>query len=94
MVGRQFAARVAASLLHAVGLPELVATDRAGYEVTAAALAADPAGLALLRRRLAANRLHAPLFATAAYTRRLETAFAQMHERHHSGLSPDHFNVD
>jgi protein O-GlcNAc transferase len=73
--GDAFASRVAASLLHAVGLPELVVADGAAYERTAVALAQDPARLAALRAKLAANRLSTPLFDTARFTRDLEAAF-------------------
>ena len=54
--GRSFAARVAGSLLHAVGLPELVTTSLAEYEALALALARDPGRLAELRERLGRNR--------------------------------------
>ncbi len=94
MAGRQFAARVAASLVHAVGLPALAAPDRDAYEAAALALARDPDALGTLRDRLAANRLTAPLFRTAVYTRRVEAAFEEMHRRRLAGLLPDHFDVD
>lgn len=89
--GRQFAARVATSLVHAIGLPELAAADAEAYEAMALTLARDPHRLADLRRRLAENRLTAPLFRTADYARRLEAAFAEMHRRRLAGLTPDHF---
>lgn len=94
LAGRQFAARVAASLLHGVGLPELVATSEADYAALALDLARDPAKLADLRARLAANRLTSPLFDTAGYTRRVEDAFTHMHQRRLEGLAPEHFNVE
>lgn len=94
MPGCQFAARVAGSLVHAVGLPELVVPDRAAYEATALALAHDPRGLRDLRERLAANRLTSPLFRTADYTRRVEAAFTEMQRRRLAGFSPDHFEVE
>jgi len=93
VAGRQFAARVAASLLHAVGLPELAVRTEADYAQAALELARDPARLAGLRTRLAANRATHPLFATAAYTRRVEEAFARMHARRLEGLPPEHFTV-
>nr|WP_086493562.1 tetratricopeptide repeat protein [Novosphingobium panipatense] len=93
MTGHQFAARVATSLVHAVGLPELAVPDRNSYEATALALAHDPRGLRDLRERLAAHRLTSPLFRTADYTRGVEAAFEQMHRRRLAGLSPDHFEV-
>lgn len=86
--GRSFASRVAASLVHAVDLPELVVDSDAAYESTALALARDPARLADLRARLATNRLTQPLFDTAGHARALEAAFAAVHQRHLDGLSP------
>jgi predicted O-linked N-acetylglucosamine transferase (SPINDLY family) len=86
--GRSFNARVAASLLHAVGLPELVTESLAEYEALALALARDPAQLAALRSRLGANRLTTPLFDTAGYARALEDALEQAVARARAGLPP------
>ncbi|HEY4254077.1 MAG TPA: glycosyltransferase [Roseomonas sp.] len=86
--GRSFNARVAASLLHAIGLPELVTDTLAGYEALALALARDPARLRTVRDRLAANRLTTPLFDTAGYTGALEAAFTQAAGRARAGLPP------
>ena len=72
--GRQFAARVAASLLAAVGLPELIAGTDEAYEALALDLATDPDRLAAIRAKLAANRLSQPLFDTVGYTRDFEAA--------------------
>ena len=94
LAGRQFAARVASSLVTAAGLPELAVTSESAYEALALELAHDPQRLATLRARLAANRLTCPLFDTTAYTRRVERAFEAMHQRHLSGDAPDHFAVD
>jgi predicted O-linked N-acetylglucosamine transferase (SPINDLY family) len=92
-VGEAFAARVAASLLTAIGLPGLIVSTLDQYEELAVHLAKHPAHLADIRRRLAENRLSAPLFDTPLYTRHIEAAFAQIHERHHAGLAPDHVFV-
>ena len=73
-----FAGRVAGSLLHAVGLPELVVADGEAYERTAVELARDPQRMAALRAKLAANRLATPLFDTAGFTRGLEEAYAAL----------------
>ena len=88
--GSAFAGRVAASLLTGVGLPELIAETPDEYESMALALARDPARLATLKEKLAANRLTTPLFDTAGFTRDLEAAFTAMQERRRSGLAPDH----
>jgi predicted O-linked N-acetylglucosamine transferase (SPINDLY family) len=91
--GETFAARVGASLLHAVGLPELVTHSTADYAALAVALATDPPRLAALRGRLAAQRSIAPLFDTARFTRGLEAAFAAMWARHANGEPPASFAV-
>ena len=88
--GETFASRVAASMLIAIGLPELVAETPADYERLAVSLASDPERLAKLRNRLEENRLSAPMFDTIAYTRNLESVFEQMHARHAAGLPPEH----
>jgi predicted O-linked N-acetylglucosamine transferase (SPINDLY family) len=92
-IGRQFAARVGASLVRAVGLPELAVESEADYETLALELATTPALLGELRTRLAANRQTAPLFDTKRYTRQLEAAFDAIAQRHAAGLPPDHIAV-
>jgi len=86
--GRHFASRVSASLLEAVGLGELVTDSLPAYEALARRLAEDPAALAALRARLAANRLSAPLFDTALTARHLEVAYAEMWAIHAAGEAP------
>lgn len=92
-IGRSFAARMAASLLTAIGLPELIAQTRASYEGTAIALARDPARLAEIRAKLAANRLVAPLFDSRLFTANLESAYISMFERSQRGLPPGPIHV-
>jgi predicted O-linked N-acetylglucosamine transferase (SPINDLY family) len=92
-LGDTFAGRVAASLLRATGLPELVAETPERYEALALALAADRGRLAGLRRRLEEARGSAPLFDTRAFTRHLEAAFATMDARCQAGLPPESFRV-
>jgi len=91
--GETFAGRVAASVVTAAGLPELVMPTPEAYEDEAVRLAGDPASLGRLRQRLASARANAPLFDTAAYTRHLEAAFATMHARALDGLPPEAFEV-
>lgn len=92
--GRSFASRVAASLLQAVGLPELIAPDARGYEELAVSLARDPAALAALRDRLARNRRTKPLFDTTRFRQELESAYITMWEKHRRGETPAGFHVD
>ena len=91
--GRSFASRVAASLVCAAGLPELVVEDAAGYEALALALARDGARLLALRRRLAAGRALCALFNTGAYARDLAVAFRCMWALHVRGEGPADFDV-
>ncbi|EGD60028.1 TPR repeat-containing protein [Novosphingobium nitrogenifigens DSM 19370] len=85
--GRCFAARVGASLNHAVGLSDLVTHDAAGFESLAIALARDPERLAAVRARLA-DRDKTPLFDTAGFTRAIEAAYRAAWQRHADGLPP------
>ena len=71
-LGETFVSRVGASLLHAVGLPELVAETWENYQALALSLARDPSKLLGLRERLSAQRLTAPLFNTPVFARDLE----------------------
>ena len=92
-IGESFAARVAASLLNAIGLPELIATTQEQYEATAIELATNPTRLAELKDRLHRNRLTMPLFDSEQFTRHLENAYTQMYERYQADLRPEHIYV-
>ncbi len=93
LTGSTFPGRVGASLLGAVGLPELVTTSGPQYEDLAVALAVDPQKLRSLRDRLARNRLSEPLFDTQRFTRNLESAYRTMFDRCCAGLPAEHFSV-
>jgi len=88
-MGQAFAARVAASLLNALELPQLITRTMAEYEDLAVGLAADRARLARIRQALAAKRITAPLFDTRLYTRHLQSALAEVHARRRAGLPPE-----
>ena len=92
-IGQSFAARVAASLLNAAGLPELIATTQEQYEAKAVELAGTPGQLAELKERLHRNRLTMPLFDTEQFAVHLENAYTQMYERYLSNLSPEHIYI-
>jgi predicted O-linked N-acetylglucosamine transferase (SPINDLY family) len=79
--GETFAGRVAASLLKAVGLPEMIADSLPAYEQMVLRLAHDPATLHEIRAKLARNRTTCPAFDTARFTRNLEAAFLSIYER-------------
>lgn len=91
--GDGFAARMATSLLHAVGLPELVARSSDEYEALAVQLAREPATLSALRERLLSARCSAPLFDTPRFCMHLEAAYRIMVDRALAHQSPAHFAV-
>ena len=91
--GTSFAGRVAASLLTAIGLPELITHTLADYEALALDLARDQDRLAAVGDKLARNRRTHPLFDTARATRHLESAFVTMVERFRRGDTPESFDV-
>jgi len=81
VMGEAFTGRVAASLLRAIGMPELVTNNLAEYEALALGLALDPARLAALREKLARNIATTPLFDADGFTRDLEAAYLKMTNR-------------
>ena len=91
--GRTFAGRVAGSLLHALGLPELVTESPGAYEALAMRLAVNPAELGGIKSRLAANLATHPLFDTDKFRRHIEAAYECMHDRRLRGLQPEGFSV-
>ena len=90
LMGNSFATRVAASLLNAIGLPELVTKSQEEYEALAIEIAANPEKLVSLKQKLANNRLTTPLFDTPQFTNNLEQTYAHMYERYQSDLPPAH----
>lgn len=92
-LGETFAGRVAASLLNAIGLPELVTSTPAAYEALAIELARSPGKMSAIKRKLADNRLTAPLFDSQRFTRHLEAAYSAMYARHRADLAPGHIRV-
>jgi predicted O-linked N-acetylglucosamine transferase (SPINDLY family) len=86
--GPTFAARVGASMLTAVGLPELIAADLARYEALAVELAGDPAQLGRFRERLREGRTTAALFDTPRFVRNLERGYRAVWAIHEAGEPP------
>jgi predicted O-linked N-acetylglucosamine transferase (SPINDLY family) len=92
--GTAFPGRVAASLLQAIGMPELITETLEDYERLALSLAKDKAKLAACRTKLAQNRLSQPLFKTAQFTRHIEAAFLGMQARLAQNQPPQSFAVE
>lgn len=93
-MGEAFASRVAASLLRAMDLPELVTTDGLAFEARAIELATDQAQLKDLRVRLAVNRMQAPLFDIERSARSIERAYQLVHARRLAGQPPAALHID
>jgi protein O-GlcNAc transferase len=92
--GESFAARMGASLLTAMGLPELIAYDRPAFERLAIELAREPSRLADLRGKLSATRGSVALFDTPRLARSLETLYLRMYQRQRLGLLPEHLLLE
>ena len=91
--GKSFAGRVAASLLHAIEMPELITYNQQEFEDRAVDLATHPEKLAALKLKLSKNRLTTPLFDTKLYTKHFEAALIEAYERYQSDLPPAHIEV-
>jgi predicted O-linked N-acetylglucosamine transferase (SPINDLY family) len=92
-MGEGFASRVAASLLHAIGLPELVTQTQKDYEALAIELATNSAKLKAIKDKLSTNRHSSPLFDTLSYSKHIESVYTKMYERYLAGSPPDHIYI-
>ena len=92
--GESFASRVAASLLEAMKMPELISTTQAEYERLAIELGRNPVKIAALKAKLEKNRFTTPLFNSRSYTRHIEAAYIKMVDRYKNQLQPDHIIIE
>lgn len=88
-MGQAFPSRVAGSLLHSVGMSEMITHSLDEYEAKALRLALNPAELQEVRRRLAANKAASPLFDTCEFCRNLEALYIAMSRQAGLGNQPD-----
>jgi hypothetical protein len=91
--GETFAGRVAASLLSAIDMPELITKSLNEYEVLAIDLAKNPEKLKALKEKLQQNRFTTPLFNTQLSTDQIESAYIKMYERSQAGFPPEHLEI-
>ena len=92
--GASFAGRVAASMLKAAGLPELVTASLEDYEALALELATDRHRLSSIRQKLADQRPTCPLFDGDRFRRHVEAAYTAMWDIHRRGEHPRGFRVE
>jgi predicted O-linked N-acetylglucosamine transferase (SPINDLY family) len=93
LLGKSFAGRVAASLLGAVGLSDLIATTSAQYEQIAYELFKDKEKLLQYKKMLLEARLNEVLFNSEEFSKNIEASYLMMYKRYHDGLSPEHMKV-
>jgi predicted O-linked N-acetylglucosamine transferase (SPINDLY family) len=93
LAGESFASRIAASLLTALGVPELITSTQQEYEQLAIDLALHPDRLTRIRAKVQDRRLSSPLFDTPRFARNLEAAFMAIHDRYQAGTAPDHIRL-
>jgi predicted O-linked N-acetylglucosamine transferase (SPINDLY family) len=91
--GESFASRVAGSILHAVGLEELIVESEADYEALALRIYRDRAYHRQLKQRVKAGVQHGSLYDAKKYTRAFEQALAEVHKRYHQGEAPQDLEV-
>jgi len=90
--GKSFASRVAASLLTAINLPELITSSQEEYELLAIKLGNNPNELIHLKQKIENTKLRSNLFDTVAFTDVLEKAYLEAYDRYLLGSAPD--NID
>jgi len=93
LIGNSFSSRVAASILNALNMPELITNTREQYESLATDLAQDDEKLESIKSKLVKNLPNSALFNSQTFANNLELAFEKMHQRSKSGLKPDHIIV-
>lgn len=93
-MGESFASRMAASLLNAVGLPELITTTPLAYESLAIELATKPDQLEKIKDKLVRNIPTSLLYNPKLFTQHIELAYHEMYQRYQEELTPDHIYVE
>jgi len=93
LIGKSFASRVAASLLTAIDLPELITSTQSAYEAQAIELAHNPDKLASIKEKLAQNRSSTQLFNTSLFTKNIEAVYTKIYQRYQEDLPPDHISI-
>lgn len=91
--GESFVSRVLTSIVRAAGMPELVASNEAGYEALVLDLILDRARLLAIRQRVCDQRLQCALFDTQSFAQSLTRGLELAWERSEAGQPPDHIVV-
>lgn len=92
-VGRSFQSRVAASLLNALDLPELIMKTADQYEQYAIEMANNPNKLFSIKQKLSRNKPRSSLFDCKSFAHQIEAAYTKMHRRYQNGLQPENMHI-
>ena len=92
-LGSTFSGRVAASLLDAIELPEMICRSMEEYEALALRIARDPSLLGRLKTKLAGNRRTCALFDTDRFRRHIEATYITMSQRYRQGQCAESFSI-
>ena len=93
-IGNSFTSRVAASLLNAVNLPELITTTQNQYESLAIKLSTNSEEFTIIKSKLLNNLSIAPLYNTQLFTKHLELAYREMHRKYCKGIEPEDIYIE
>jgi predicted O-linked N-acetylglucosamine transferase (SPINDLY family) len=93
-IGNSFASRMAASLLTAIGLTEMIVKTKKEYKDLAIEIATNKEKLNQIKNKLQKNRLTNPLFDTNLFTKNIEELYSIMYQRYHSDLPADHIEIE
>jgi predicted O-linked N-acetylglucosamine transferase (SPINDLY family) len=93
LCGNTFSSRMAASLLHAVNLDDLIAQSQDEYESLAVSMYEDNVKYSSIKTRLLEILPRSNLFNIERFTRSIETAFEDIYEHYQTGESPRHFII-
>ena len=86
--GKGFASRVAASLIKAIGLPELITNSEKDYEALILDLATNPNKINKVKNKLVSNIISQPLFDTEKYTKHLENGYQKVYQNYFQEQPP------
>ena len=93
-IGNSFASRVSASLLNAIGLPELISHSEKEFENLALELANDKDKLEKIKIKLEKNKISKSLFNTEIYTKNIENSYRTIYDRYLKNLSAEDIEIN
>jgi len=93
LIGSSFASRHAASILNAVGLPELITESTEEYESLAVELATNPEKLSIIKAKLVKNLSSSLLLDTRLFSQNIESAYHKIYQRYQDGVATDHIFI-